>query len=206
MRELDRVPTRIADHNEVANTAAEVHRAVDESAVRPRFACDCVNFVARVALKSEMVEGRFDGALCDDHNELRMLTGSRFWPEPDGCASLQSRTRRTMRLLWPNTGQSFARTLPISCWTDCTDGLQSMAGRRITTQVQEGSLLSRDGDIKVLEAPGLLGHRNLPAKKLIGELGKQQAGDTPDLPARLRVQATQYRPPRPCTINDRQHH
>lgn len=74
---------RIAHHSEVTDDAAQVHRRLDKNVLLPRQFSNAIDFFARVALKSEMIEAGLYFILHYDQDENRILTGSRLRSQPN---------------------------------------------------------------------------------------------------------------------------
>lgn len=74
---------RIAHQGEVTNDAANVDRRLDENVLLPRQFSDAIDFFARLALKSEMIEAGFYFILHHDQDENGILTGRRLRPQPN---------------------------------------------------------------------------------------------------------------------------
>ena len=88
---------RIAHHREVTHDAANVHRRLDENVLLPRQFSDAIDFCARLALKSEMIEAGFHLILHHDQDENGILTGSRLRSQPNIVTTFRRRSRTIER-------------------------------------------------------------------------------------------------------------
>ena len=74
---------RIANGREVSNDAANLSWRFDQEVLRPRNFGDFVDFCARVALETEMINSRFHFVLYHHQNERRVFAVSNWWPQPN---------------------------------------------------------------------------------------------------------------------------
>ena len=104
-RELNQMSVRIAHHCEVTHDSANVHRRLDENVLLPRHFSNAIDFFARVALKSEMIEAGFYFILHHDQDENRIQAGS--------CLRSQPNVVTTFRPAIANDRESAKRSVEI---------------------------------------------------------------------------------------------
>src|SRR5205807_2944040 len=67
---------RIAHHREVTHNSANIDRRFNQNVLLAREFGDSIDFLARVALKAEMIEAGLNLLLNDHENEQRVFVGS----------------------------------------------------------------------------------------------------------------------------------
>lgn len=83
------MPIWIAHHREVAYHAACIQWRLDQNVLLPRLFCDSINFFARVALKTEVIETRLNFILDDDQHEDWIYSSGSSRTEPDIVTALE---------------------------------------------------------------------------------------------------------------------
>ncbi len=90
MSKLNDVPVGISHHCEITNNPAGVDRFLHQDILAARLFDEAVDFGARVALKSKMIESRFHFVLNNNQKENGIFTRRSFRPKPDIMMALES--------------------------------------------------------------------------------------------------------------------
>src|SRR5260370_35881158 len=78
---------RIAHHRKVSHDTAHVDWRLNQDSLLTRQLSNSIDFSARIALKTNVIETGFYFILDDDQNEDRIFPFLSWWPKPDVVAT-----------------------------------------------------------------------------------------------------------------------
>ena len=87
---FNQVPIRIAHHHEISHDPAEISWRLNQNVLLLSECRNPIDFLTRVALKSEVIEPRLHFVLHDDEHEDWIFAGIGFWTQPNVVPSFQS--------------------------------------------------------------------------------------------------------------------